>query len=163
MRRFGILYSNYYAMSKFFLTNNNWTGFFARIILGIVLFPHGAQKLMGWWGGYGFTGTMQYFTDTVGLPYFLGALVIFIEFFSPLLLIVGFATRINALLVLVVMAGVIITVEHDHFFMNWYGSQEGEGMEFFFLAIGLSVVALFEGGGKFSVDRKMVVAPRNGG
>jgi putative oxidoreductase len=134
-------------------TNDNFTGLLARLTIGLVLFPHGAQKLLGWWGGNGFTGTMKYFTDTVQLPYPVGALVIFIEFLCPLLLTIGIGTRIAAFMILIVMAGVIAAVQHQYFFMNWFGAQQGEGAEFFLLMIGLCLISLLEGGGSFSIDR----------
>ncbi len=141
-------------MSKILETNNGLTGLLARVSIGLVLFPHGAQKLLGWWDGHGFVATMEYFTDTVGLPYPVGALVIFIEFFCPLLLVIGIGTRISAFLVFVVMTGVIVTVQHEHFFMNWFGDQNGEGAEFFLLMLGLCMISLHEGGGRFSADHE---------
>ena len=76
-----------------------------RIFLSLVLFPHGAQKLLGWFGGFGFEGSMQYFTKTVGLPWIIGFLVIIIEFFGPLALLLGFATRLWSAAIAVVMTG----------------------------------------------------------
>jgi putative oxidoreductase len=140
-------------MLRLFATNNEWTGLLARLVIAIVLFPHGAQKLLGWWSGHGFTATMEYFTQNVRLPYFIGVLVILVEFFCPLLIIAGLGTRIAAFAIFVVMAGIILTVQNKYFFMNWFGNQNGEGMEFFLLMIGLSLVCMIEGGGKLSADR----------
>jgi putative oxidoreductase len=85
-------------MKKLLATNSeNTTALLARIALGIVVFPHGAQKLLGWFGGYGFTGSMGFLTGTTGLPYIIALLVILIEFFGALFLIAGFATRLAAL------------------------------------------------------------------
>lgn len=137
----------------FLKTNNGTTGAIARLTIGLVLFPHGAQKLLGWWGGHGFTGTIKYFTATVHLPYLIGALVILIEFFCPLLLVIGVFTRIAAFAIMIVMAGVIATVQHKYFFMNWFGAQQGEGAEFFLLMIGLCLISFREGGGRFSIDQ----------
>jgi putative oxidoreductase len=142
-------------MNKILMTNKDFAGLMARLTVGLVLFPHGAQKLLGWWAGHGFTATMKYFTDTVHLPYPVGAVVIFIEFLCPLLLVIGLGTRIAAFLVFAIMGGVIVTVQHDHFFMNWFGDQQGEGAEFFLLMLGLCLISLYEGGGKFSVDRSI--------
>ena len=124
-----------------------------RIMLAVVLFPHGAQKLLGWFNGAGFDGTMQFFTTTIGLPWILGLLVIIIEFFGPLALILGIATRIWSLAILVVMIGIILTSFTQYFFMNWFGNQETEGFEFFLLAIGMATSLLVYGGGKYSLDR----------
>lgn len=139
-------------MNKILTTNNELTGLIARLAIGLVLFPHGAQKLLGWWGGYGFSGSMSYFTETVNLPYPVGVIVILIEFLCPVLLVLGVGTRISSFLVLVVMAGVIIAVQHNYFFMNWFGNQKDEGAEFFLLMIGLCLVSIYEGGGRFSID-----------
>lgn len=128
------------------------TSLAARLALGIVLFPHGAQKLLGWFGGFGYQASMEYFTKTVGLPAIIGFAVIVIEFAMPILLVLGWFTRISALLILVIMVGIIITVQHDYFFMNWFGMQKGEGMEFLLLAIGLSIVCFLQGAGKYGID-----------
>lgn len=124
-----------------------------RLFLALVLFPHGAQKLLGWFDGHGFSGNMQYFTEQVGLPWFIGFLVIMIEFFAPLALVLGVAVRFSAAAIAVVMSGVIVTTFHDHFFMDWFGDQHTEGMEFFLLAIGIAVALILTGGGKYSLGR----------
>ena len=67
-----------------------------RVMLGIVFFPHGAQKVLGWFGGYGLDGTLNFFTQTMGLPLVFALLVIAAEFLGALGLIVGFMTRIAA-------------------------------------------------------------------
>jgi putative oxidoreductase len=140
-------------MNKVLKTNNEFAGLIARLTIGLILFPHGAQKLLGWWDGHGFTAMMQYFTEVVHLPYPIGLLVILIEFFCPLLLIIGIGTKITAFLVFLVIGGVIITVQHHYFFMNWFGDQQGEGAEFFLLMLGLCLIALYEGGGRLSIDQ----------
>lgn len=134
------------------LSPNDLASLSARLITGVVLFPHGAQKLLGWWGGHGYSDTMMFFTDTVGLPYVMGLAVILIEFLLPLFLIAGFYTRAAAAIILVVMAGIIITVQHAYFFMNWFGTQTGEGMEFFILMIGLCLVCICLGSGRAGID-----------
>jgi len=122
-----------------------------RVILGSVLFAHGAQKLLGWFNGYGFSGTMNFFTKTEGLPWIVGFAVILIEFFGPIALLLGIATRFTGLAIAAVMAGVIITNFHTYFFMNWFGSQKEEGYEFFILMIGMSLSLVASGAGKYSV------------
>ena len=138
--------------SLLFKTNNNLSPLFLRLFLAIVIFPHGAQKLAGWFGGYGWQGTMNYFTETVGLPSIVGVAVILIEFFGPLAILIGFATRFWSLAISAVMTGVILTNFTDYFFMNWFGNQKTEGMEFFLLAIGISLSLVISGAGRFSVD-----------
>lgn len=124
-----------------------------RVMLGIVFFPHGAQKVFGWFGGHGLAGTLNFFTESMGVPMIFALLVIAAEFFGALGLIVGFLTRIAAFGVASVMAGAIFMVHLQHgFFMNWAGKQAGEGFEYHLLAIALAVALMFTGGGKASVD-----------
>jgi putative oxidoreductase len=136
-----------------FDTSSGYGPFLVRVALGSVLFAHGAQKLLGWFGGFGFEGSMNYFTEQRGLPWFIGFLVILIEFFGALAVIVGAATRLWSLGILGVMSAVIITTFNDHFFMNWFGTQKEEGYEFFLLAIGMSASLVISGAGSLSVDR----------
>jgi len=140
--------------NKLFDTADSWTMIVLRVILGLVIFPHGAQKLLGWFGGYGFTGTMNFFTGTVGLPWIIGFLVIIIEFFGSILLIAGTGTRIIALLYIVLATGIAISSHFQNgFFINWYGNQAGEGFEYFVLWIALAIALLINGGGRYSVDK----------
>lgn len=142
-------------MNKIIATNsNNWIALIARLAVGITIFPHGAQKLLGWFGGYGFTGTMGYFTEQAQLPYIVGLFVILIEFFGSLFLIFGFLTRIATIGILGLFTGVVLTVHMVHgFFMNWNMQPDtGEGIEYFILLFGLSIITLIVGGGKASID-----------
>lgn len=142
---------------RIFNSNNDWTGVVTRLSVGIILLPHGAQKLLGIFGGYGFTGTMAFFTNTKHLPWIIGFLVIIIEFVGSISLIAGFASRIWSALIILLMVGIIFTSHVDNgFFMNWFGNQEGEGYEYFLLIIGLSLSTLINGSGKFSVDRTLI-------
>ena len=128
-------------------------------MLAVVIFPHGAQKVLGWFGGYGWDGTMGYLTGTIGLPTALAALVILIEFLGPIALLLGFCTRFAALGIVAVMVGAVQTVHRANgFFMNWTGKQGGEGYEYHLLAIGIALALILLGGGALSVDRKL--APR---
>tara|TARA_Y100000590_G_scaffold404165_1_gene491448 strand:+ start:542 stop:1012 length:471 start_codon:yes stop_codon:yes gene_type:complete len=128
----------------------------SRIALGVVIFPHGAQKLFGWFGGYGFTGTMAFFTETMGIPWIFGFAAIMAESICAVLLILGFLGRINALLISVTMF-VAMTTSHIQygFFMNWFGNQKGEGIEFFLLTFGLGITLIINGSGAFSIDAKL--------
>ncbi len=124
-----------------------------RIMLGLVVFPHGAQKLMGWFGGYGFSGTMGFFTNTIGLPWLIGFLVILLESIGAIALSIGLATRIVAVFYLVLALGIVFTSHIQHgFFMNWFGNQQGEGYEYFLLWIGMAISLILTGGGKYSID-----------
>jgi putative oxidoreductase len=141
-------------MKNLFSTNpNNWASLIIRLSVGIVVFPHGAQKLFGWFGGPGFTGTMGFLTGA-HLPWIIALLVILIESIGSLLLIFGFLTRVAALGMLVNFIGIVYTSHaYNDFFMNWYGTpNKGEGLEYHLLIIGISLALLIAGGGKWSVD-----------
>ena len=140
-------------MKYLFQTNDNFSYWVPRVILGCVFLPHGAQKLFGWFGGFGFTNTMTYFTQTTGLPWIIAFLIVMGESLGSLGLILGFFTRLSALGLICIMVGAIITVHIPNgFFMNWFGKQAGEGFEYHLLVIGMSIPLLISGGGKYSVD-----------
>ena len=140
-------------MKYLFQTNDKFSYWVPRVILGCVIFPHGAQKLFGWFGGFGFTNTMTYFTQTAGLPWIIAFLIIMGESLGSLGLIVGFFTRLSALGLIFIMVGAITTVHIPNgFFMNWFGKNAGEGFEYHLLVIGMSIPLLISGGGKYSVD-----------
>ena len=146
--------------NKIFKTNNDWTGLVIRLTIGLILFPHGAQKMLGIFGGYGFSGTMGFFTGTMHLPWLIGFLVIVIEFIGSLSLIVGFASRLWSALIVIEMLGAVITTHlNNGFFMNWAGNQKGEGYEFHLLLIGLALAIIINGSGKFSADEKIANYP----
>ncbi len=127
-----------------------------RIVLGAVMLPHGLQKLLGWFGGFGFEGTMGYLTGTIGLPWILGFLVILIETVGAVALIAGALSRVAALGVAAVMVGAVLTSHLSNgFFMNWSGAQGGEGFEYHLLAVAMAAVVMLRGGGALSVDRKL--------
>ena len=140
-------------MKCLFQTNDKFSYWIPRVILGCVMLPHGAQKLFGWFGGFGFTNTMTYFTQTTGLPWIIAFLIVMGESLGSLGLILGFFTRLSALGLICIMVGAIITVHIPNgFFMNWFGKQAGEGFEYHLLVIGMSIPLLVSGGGKYSVD-----------
>ena len=141
-------------MKAFFATDNGWAGLILRLSLGLVMFPHGAQKMLGWFGGHGFSGTMGFFTGTMHLPWIIAFLVIMGEFFGSLALIAGFFSRFVAASFVIIMLGAIATSHLPHgFFMNWSGQQQGEGYEYHLLVIGMSVALMLTGAGQLSVDR----------
>lgn len=140
--------------NKIFNTNNDFTGLITRLTLGLILFPHGAQKMLGMFGGYGFSGTMNFFTGTLHLPWIIGFFVILIEFVGALSFIAGFASRIWSALTIILFIGIVYTSHLDNgFFMNWFGNQKGEGYEYHLLIIGLCLATLINGSGKYSVDK----------
>jgi putative oxidoreductase len=132
---------------KLVSTPNDFTLTVVRLVLGVTFFAHGAQKMLGWFGGYGFHGTMGFFTQGMGIPAPLA-------FFGGLGLLVGLFGRIAALGIIVNMLVAIMTVHRvNGFFMNWAGQQKGEGFEYHLLAIALAIVVVIKGSGAFSVDR----------
>src|ERR1700687_2005049 len=125
------------------------------VVAGVVFFAHGARKMLGWFGGFGFHGTMGAFTH-MGMPAALAFLIICTEFFGGLGLIVGLLTRIASLGVAGLMVGAIFMVHMPNgFFMNWMGSQKGEGIEFHLLALAMAGTLLLRGAGAFSLDRAL--------
>ena len=125
-----------------------------RLILGGVFFIHGAQKALGWFGGHGLSGTLEAFTQGMGLPLLVAVLVVAAEFLGAIGLIVGFLTRIAAFGIFAVMLGAITMVHLKYgFFMNWFGKQAGEGIEYHLLAIAISLALVLSGGGMASIDR----------
>lgn len=148
-------------MYRFFATNQSGVLLFQRIILGLVIFPHGAQKLLGWFGGSGFDGTMGYLTGMIGVPYPLALLVIVGEFFGSLGLIVGLGTRLAAFGVAAVMVGAMATTHLKvGFFMNWSGQQGGEGYEYHLLALALALPLIVKGAGAASIDGTLAKSAR---
>ncbi len=142
-------------MKKIMSTSNDVALTVLRLVLGVVFFAHGAQKLLGWFGGYGFHGTMGFF-EHMGMPAPVAFLIICTEFFGGLGLIVGLLTRIAALGIGVEMIGAIFLVHLPNgFFMNWMGTQKGEGFEYHLLAIAAAAVLLLRGSGAFSLDRTL--------
>ena len=143
-------------LARVLATDDAWTPTIARLVLGAVMLPHGLQKTFGLFGGYGFEGTMGFFTGTMGLPWIVAFLVIVIESVGALALLFGLASRLAALGVAAVMAGAALTTHLSFgFFMNWDGSAAGEGFEFHLLAIGLAAVVTLAGGGKASLDARL--------
>lgn len=127
-----------------------------RTALAVVMFPHGAQKALGWFGGYGWDGTMGFLTGQIGMPGIAAGFVILIELLGPLLLLAGLFTRGVALAFAGIMVGAIATVHAPFgFFMNWSGTQGGEGFEFHLLAIGAAAALVLTGGGRWSLDGRL--------
>jgi putative oxidoreductase len=145
---------------EFLKTDNSPAQLFIRLALGVVMFPHGAQKVLGWFGGPGMNKTLQAFAG-MGFPEWSVVALMVVESLGAVLLVFGFLTRLWALGI-----GAILTicmflshVQHG-FFMNWFGQQQGEGFEYHLLVIGICLALLIKGGGAFSVDRKLSSADK---
>jgi putative oxidoreductase len=135
-------------------TSNDAGATVARLALALILFPHGAQHALGWFGGYGFTGTFGWMTTTLGFPAPLAALAIVVELLAPLALLVGLGSRLAAAGLFGLMLGAAKTHLANGFFMNWFGSQPpgSEGFEYHLLVMALAVVVVIKGGGALSLD-----------
>ena len=129
----------------------------ARLSLGLLIFPHGGQHALGWFGGYGFAGTHRWMTKTLGFPSSLAALAIITEILAPVALLVGVAGRAAALGIVGIMLGAILTHASNGFFMNWFGGLPAgqEGFEYHLMAIALASVVVLKGSGAASVDRAL--------
>jgi len=129
-----------------------------RIALAVVFFPHGAQKALGWFGGYGLSATMGFFTGKMGIPPLLAALAIAAEFLGPIALLFGFLTRIAAFGIFAVMATAVVLVHWKvGLFMNWAGQYPAgtEGFEYHILGLALALALIVRGAGALSVDRSL--------
>jgi len=123
--------------------------FLARVTLAFVFFPHGAQHVLGWFGGYGFQGTLQWMTGTLGVPAPLAALALVTELVAPIALLAGVGVRVAALGIVGLMLGALTTHVANGFFMNWFGNLPAgrEGYEYHILAIALAGTVALQGSG----------------
>ena len=140
-------------IQKLIGTTDDFSTTVTRVVLGAVMFPHGAQKVLGWFGGYGFGPTLDAFVNQIGIPVPLALLAFAAEFLGGLGLIFGLFGRVAALGVLSVMAVAATMHLQNGFFMNWSGTQGGEGYEFHLLAGAMAVAVIIKGSGALSLDR----------
>jgi len=141
---------------KLLATSDDWTLTLLRLFLGVIFFAHGAQKALGWFGGYGFSGTMGFFTGMLHIPAPFAFLAICAEFLGGIGLILGLLGRVAAFGITVNMLVAILMVHSQFgFFMNWSGQQKGEGFEYHLLAIVVAIVLMVRGSGGFSIDRAL--------
>lgn len=144
-------------MKKYLLNTSGDAGVtLIRVALGLVMFPHGAQKLLGWFGGGGWSGTMGAFTGQLGIPAGFAALAIIAEFFGSLGLITGLLGRVAAFGILTNMVVAVALVHAKFgFFVNWSGAQKGEGFEYHILVVAMALLVIWKGSGAYSADRLM--------
>jgi putative oxidoreductase len=141
------------ALHFLFKTDNDISTLLLRLVLGVVFFPHGAQMVLGWFGGYGFSGTMGFFIGTLHIPAFFAFLAITAQFAGAIALVLGLFTRLAALGIAANMLVAVAMVHAQYgWFMNWFGNQKGEGFEYHLLAIGIALVLIVRGGGKWAAD-----------
>jgi putative oxidoreductase len=140
-------------MRRLLATTDDTTITILRLVLGIVFFAHGAQKMLGWFGGFGFSGTMNAFTHMMHIPAPFAFLAIMAEFLGGIGLMVGLLARVAAFGITCNMVVAIVMVHHNFgFFMNWYGNQKGEGYEYHLVTITLALAIMIKGAGAYSVD-----------
>lgn len=141
-------------LKKIIATEDDTALLVLRLLLGIVFFPHGMQKVFGWFGGPGFGGAMDSFTVKMGIPAFFAFLAILAESAGSLGLITGFLTRIAAFGITCNMVVAVAMIHWKNgFFMNWFGKQKGEGYEYHILVVAITLALMIKGGGRWSVDR----------
>jgi len=142
-------------LRKLIYTNPQAAPAILRLVLGVIFFVHGAQKVLGWWGGYGFSATMQGFEHS-GIPAVFAFLAIAAEFLGGLGLIVGLLGRVAAFGIACVMLVAIVKVNAvNGLFMNWTGQQKGEGFEFHLLVLAMAAAIMIAGSGAWSADRAL--------
>lgn len=143
-------------LSKLLSTQADAAPVIARLALGAVMFPHGAQKALGWFGDPGLSGTMGFMTTQLGIPATFVGLAIAAEFLGSIGLLVGALSRVAAFGIAATMLVATLMVHVGNgFFMNWAGTQAGEGFEYHLLAIGLAAIVMVKGGGAWSLDRRL--------
>ncbi len=140
-------------MTALFRTSNDKSLLYLRLVLAAIIFPHGAQKVLGWFGGYGYEGTMGFFTGQLGIPAVFAFLAIVAEFVGSIGVALGLLTRVAAFGILSVMATAAYLVHAGNgFFMNWSGQQAGEGFEYHLVVGALALLLTIRGAGAVSVD-----------
>jgi len=140
-------------LRKLLHTNNDAVLTIVRLVLGVVFFAHGAQKMLGWFGGYGYGATLGFFEHN-GIPAVFAFLAIAAEFFGGIGLLLGLLSRVAAFGITCNMLVAIATVHHRFgLFMNWTGQQKGEGFEFHLLALAITFLIMVRGAGALSLDR----------
>jgi putative oxidoreductase len=140
-------------LKKLFHTEDDTVLTILRLVLGVVFLAHGSQKMLGWFGGYGFKATMGFFTQTLHVPTVFAFLAICAEFFGGLGLLLGLLSRIAAFGITANMLVAIFTAHLPNgFFMNWSGQQKGEGFEYHVLVVALTLAVMIRGAGAFSLD-----------
>jgi putative oxidoreductase len=141
-------------LQKLMKTSDDFAVTLLRLALGVVFFAHGAQKVLGWFGGFGFQASLGFFTQQMHIPAALAILALAAEFLGGIGLLIGFLGRVAAFGITVDMVVAIVLVHrHIGFFANWYGTQKGEGYEYHILAIAICLAIMIKGSGALSIDR----------
>jgi putative oxidoreductase len=144
-------------IKKLMKTTNDHAVAVVRMTLSLVMFAHGSQKMLGWFGGHGPTWTVEMWSKWFGFPAFITWAVIIGEFVAPLFLLAGFFTRIMTLVITMIMFGAIYFVHARWgFYMNWYNQQDrGEGIEYHILVLAICFLLIKKGSGAWSIDKML--------
>lgn len=142
-------------VSTLMRTEDDRVALLLRVVFAAVMFPHGAQHLVGWFGGYGYAGTHGWMTGTVGIPAPIATLAIVVEFFAPIALLLGLFGRVAALGLGSILAVAATTHTANGFFMNWFGNQKGEGFEYHLLGVAIAIALAVRGSGSYSLDGRL--------
>jgi putative oxidoreductase len=133
-------------LTGFFSTDGRYTTLLLRLALAVTILPHGIQKTLGWWGGYGYANTMAAFTQMMGIPAPLALAAILAESLGALLLFFGLFTRLSAFAIGVTMIVAASVHWANGFFMP-------KGIEFFIPVTAIAIFLLVRGGGKWALDK----------
>jgi putative oxidoreductase len=126
-----------------------------RLVLAGVIFPHGAQHTLGWFGGFGFAASRDFMAKVTGMPASAAALACVLELVAPIALALGAGGRLAAAWIFAMLGVAATTHASNGFFMNWLGNQRGEGFEYHLLVLAIAGALVVKGSGAFSVDRRL--------
>lgn len=135
---------------KIFAVSQSKSMVILRLALGIVFFAHGSQKLLGWFGGYGWAGTVGFFVKSFGIPAPLAELSILVEFFGGLAIILGLLTRSAALALAI---NVLVAMFKVHLPNGFFLNGANYGIEYVFTLFMIALYLLVKGAGAFSIDK----------
>jgi putative oxidoreductase len=138
-------------IEKLLHTDADYACSFLRTIAGIIIFPYGMQKLLGWFDGVGIKGTLEQM-KVRKIPQFIGWLIIIGQSLGSIALIFGFLGRIAAGGLFIIFIGALIVHLPDGWAMNWFGTKNGEGIEYHVLLLSLLLIVIVRGSGAISID-----------
>ena len=138
-------------IQKLLQTDADYVCTFLRTIAGIIIFPYGMQKLLGWFDGVGIKGTLEQMTVRK-ITQFIGWLIIIGQSLGSIALIFGFLGRIAAGGLFIIFVGALIVHLPDGWSMNWFGTKKGEGIEYHVLLLSLLLIVIVRGSGAMSID-----------
>lgn len=121
-----------------------------RVALGIIFFTHGAQKLLGWFGGFGFDATVKFFQTQLGIPPVLVVVVTLVEFLGGIFLLLGMLTRVFSVLIAIDM---LVALLIAHLPQGFFIARGKVGFEYVFTLLFVALYLAINGAGTLSLDR----------